>query len=289
MPTLAKVHEPRPATEAKGAQGPESAKSALPVLSQALVAECQSLAMTTAVVTSGANSLIDDGLWIGPSDLQPFVPRDLDRFRYIREQFLDSEDTPSGLASVEEFIGSAEEGSRLLDRYFAEADHLGPRRAGVLHFERLSRAWRQTCAVARDALDEVASAVGPVVPELHRQNDRILVGLLAGAGNGWRPCIDSQGRLIAPPLPQQRRWPRLAVFQDCQLVHPGGEYRAFVRDVSAGGLGLDRVSELKRGTGVIVIMESGRRFVGSVAWCEGSTAGIKFPAPLPASDPMLCS
>lgn len=136
-------------------------------------------------------------------------------------------------------------------------------------------------------LEEIDAIAGAALPEIYKQNSNVLKGLLAGARTGWRPCVDAAGRIVLPPLPQQRRWPRKAVLQSCILHHKGAQIPAYVRDVSAGGLGLDRVPRLPRGDALRVVLECGRTFTGSVAWSSGVSAGLKFVAPLMPTDPLL--
>jgi hypothetical protein len=62
---------------------------------------------------------------------------------------------------------------------------------------------------------------------------------------------------------------------------------AFVRDVSAGGLGLERVPQLVPDSIVFVELPSGRRFAGTVAWCDNAAAGIRLSKPLLPNDPLL--
>jgi len=82
------------------------------------------------------------------------------------------------------------------------------------------------------------------LPDLYTQNTRVISALLTGASNGLRPCLNGDGKLYVPPLPQRRRWPRRTVLQNCVIFSAGNLQSAFVRDASAGGLGLGRVSGL---------------------------------------------
>ncbi|MEE9589053.1 MAG: PilZ domain-containing protein, partial [Hyphomicrobiaceae bacterium] len=80
---------------------------------------------------------------------------------------------------------------------------------------------------------------------------------------------------------------RRTLCQPCIVTHNRKTSEAFVRDVSSGGLGLERVSQLVPDSIVFVELPSGRRFAGVVAWCDGSTAGIRFAKPLLPNDPLL--
>ena len=63
--------------------------------------------------------------------------------------------------------------------------------------------------------------------------------------------------------------------------------KAFVRDVSPGGFGLERVPQLLPKTLVLIELPSGRRFTGVVAWCDGRQAGVRFSRTLLPNDPLL--
>ena len=60
-----------------------------------------------------------------------------------------------------------------------------------------------------------------------------------------------------------------------------------MRDVSPGGFGLERVPRLVPKSLVLVELPSGRRFTGVVAWCNGTSAGVRFARTLLPNDPLL--
>jgi hypothetical protein len=61
----------------------------------------------------------------------------------------------------------------------------------------------------------------------------------------------------------------------------------FARDISAGGIGLERVASMLPGEQVLVTLENGRSFGGLVAWGTEDSAGIRFATQLSAVDPLL--
>jgi hypothetical protein len=71
------------------------------------------------------------------------------------------------------------------------------------------------------------------------------------------------------------------------LRHRGKNTPVIAKDISATGLGLDRIPELKLDELVQIEMTGGRRLMGMVVWIKGVTAGIRLGKPLPPNDPLL--
>ena len=72
---------------------------------------------------------------------------------------------------------------------------------------------------------------------------------------------------------------RRTVSQNGLMTVAGKSFRVFVRDVSAGGFGLEQVPILHAGTGAIVEISTGRRFSGTIAWYKLGRAGVRFTRP----------
>ena len=112
--------------------------------------------------------------------------------------------TRTPLAVIAEFFDDLAPARIALDQYFADANHIGAERASALHLLPLSNSWRRAC---EDALVGGATAARPPrtapVP-IHEQfqgPDRAA----AGCGDGGSPCIDADGQISTPDLPQRRR------------------------------------------------------------------------------------
>jgi hypothetical protein len=88
-------------------------------------------------------------------------------------------------------------------------------------------------------------------------------------------------------LPQRRHAARHSICQPCTITYHRTTAQAFVRDVSPGGFGLERVPQLDPKTLVLVELPSGRRFTGVVVWCNGTSAGVRFSRALLPNDPLL--
>lgn len=63
--------------------------------------------------------------------------------------------------------------------------------------------------------------------------------------------------------------------------------RAYVRDVSQVGIGLEQAGKLTEGWMATIVLSTGRRFSGAVVWSKSRRAGIRFTVPLTPNDPLL--
>ena len=256
-------------------------------LTEALVCETHSATLLTATLTSGINALADKTRRIGPTEIKAFAPGDLSRLATLQSLMLEANAGLEEPIFLGQFLDSTATGNELLTYYLRDAETLGASRAAVLHKTGLADAWREICHLAILAVRELDGLIAPDLPEIYVQNARVLTALLAGAKNGWRPCIDSHGQLHLPPLPQQRRWPRRALLQMCKVALRGVTVDAFVRDVSAGGLGLDQMPPVSRGDLMNIELVCGRTLKGIVAWSAGAKAGLRFTSELKPNDPLL--
>jgi hypothetical protein len=252
-----------------------------------LVSEVHGIAVDIAVVTTAANSLNDWRTQIDPSDCARFAPNS-GTLRALLP-VLDSHLTLNRKSSAQlvAFTAELDAARATLDAYLDDCDVISPERAGPVHGRLLRESWRALCHEAKRFIVELEGLCPADLPELYQQNTRVVSALLNGAGNGLRPCLDANGRLYVPPLPQRRRAPRRTVLQNCIVNGPKDIQSGFIRDVSAGGLGLGRVAGLRRGDRVRIDLINGRQLQGSVAWVTGSSAGVRFDVALEPSDNLI--
>ncbi len=71
-----------------------------------------------------------------------------------------------------------------------------------------------------------------------------------------------------PICPSGGATARRTICQPCTITYNRTTAQAFVRDVSPGGFGLERVPQLPPKSLVLVELPSGRRFTGVVVWCR---------------------
>lgn len=252
-----------------------------------VVADIQSLATSVAVITTAVNAMTDCHLRLSAGEISVHAP-DLPALRRLISAFdmevtADAPIVDQTLDLIEEIADALE----ALSHYLDDSAQLGPGRAASLHASRLARIWRPLSKRMAKVLQAWEPTHEGLIPELYQQNSRVLVGLLAGAAAGFKPCLDRHYRLHVPDLPQKRRWYRRSLLKDCRVLQGAHEQSAFVRDVSAGGLGLERVTGLERGMDVTVRVDGGRQFRGTVTWCSEGKAGIRFHRRLDARDPMI--
>lgn len=256
-------------------------------LAQGYSCELHIAVLATAVITSGVNALARPNSDVQPAMLRPYLETSRNHAGFLKLALLEILPNLTDMVASTEFYDAFSDARKITESYTAEAKSIGAARASAVYQRVLEDVWRDCCRSARFALDEFEQLFGPDLPPLYMQNHKVLKGLLGGAANGLSPCFDENQQLYAPPLPQQRRWPRRALLQDCVLSFDDMTYRSYARDASAGGLGLDRVPPMRLGQPVDVKLENGRTLSGTIVWSIGTSAGIKFAAPLPTNDPLL--
>lgn len=267
--------------------GPISASEVGNRLYEHLISEAHAAAVSIAVVTTAANALNDWRTVVRPADIARFAP-DSVALRallpvLITHDALD-EDLIRDLAL---FLDEMEFAGLGLEAFLDDCEEISAPRAATVHARLVQVSWRTLSQEAKTLIIALERAAVAPLPELHGQNARIISALLSGAANGLKPCLDDAGRLYVPPLPQRRRAPRRAVLQNCLVHGPHFTQTGFVRDASAGGLGLGRISGLKRGDRIRVDFASGRQFHGAVAWVTGSAAGMRFDVALAPTDSLI--
>lgn len=176
---------------------------------------------------------------------------------------------------------------RTIGQYFADVRLIGLNRAAVLHQFRLAKAWRSACHSGVDAIGALNAEFDESLPGLYALNVGVLTRLLKAAAAGEAPLLRDNGQIYFPELPQRRRSTRQILNQAVMLQHQGVTTRAFARDVSHGGLGLDHTPKLEPGHIAVVELSSGRRLTGSIIWYNHGRAGLKFDRPLTPNDVLL--
>jgi hypothetical protein len=253
-----------------------------------LTSEAHAVAVEVAVITTAANALNDWRTPIAPGDVARFAPQTATLRALLL--VLDNNHLIDDRASGEllTFIAEVDAARAALDAYLDDCETISADRAGLVHARLLRTSWRTLALDARRHIINLESAWPIPLSELYSQNTRIVSALLSGAGNGLKPCLDEGGRLYVPPLPQRRRAPRRSVLQNCVVHGPAQHVQTgFIRDASVGGLGLGRVSGLRRGDHVRVDLANGRQLHGSIAWVTGSSAGLRFDITLEPSDSLI--
>lgn len=256
-------------------------------LFEALVCEVHGAALQTAVVASIANGISRGTTFHTFAAVEPFLPAGTATFRNLTAHMPAAGLDPGALPSTSDYMIGLPAGRRSVDTYYYDVRDIGPARAAILHQRPLSTAWRDLSDQAEEAVDELDLLSHRLLPVTYAENARILSRLLTEVRNGGTPCLDAFGRISPPSMPQQRRSPRRLLCQECHLRAGGREIKAFAKDVSAGGFGLERTPQLERGEPVILELSSGRVFHGTIAWSSGEASGVRLAAQLAYNDPLL--
>lgn len=261
---------------------PESSMSVL----EALVCETHAAALLTATIASAVNAFRRDHSERTEGALKPYIPREPVLISVLRNGMLETNLDEDTVAVISDFFDDLAPARIALDQYFADANHIGVDRASALHQLPLSNVWRRACENALVAVRQLHGHLGQL-PAQYSSNSKVLIELLQNVAQGGSPCIDDEGNLQLPELPQRRKSARRTLCQPCTITHDGITSEAFVRDVSPGGFGLERVPPLQPKSLVFIELPSGRRFTGVVAWRNEHAAGIRFSRTLLPNDPLL--
>jgi hypothetical protein len=253
---------------------------------EALVCETHSAGLLTGTIASVVNAFKRKDSVRNEAQIKPYIPREPAIIAVLRNGMLETDLDENTLASIAEFFDDLGPARLALDQYFADANHIGVDRASALHLLGLSTSWRQACERALAAVRQLHRHLG-TLPAQYTINSKVLIKLLQDAIGGGSPCIDENGRIAPPDLPQRRRNARRSICQPCTLTHNRKTTQAFVRDVSPGGFGLERVPQMLAKSLVLIELPNGRRFTGVVAWCDGNAAGVRFSRTLLPNDPLL--
>lgn len=256
-------------------------------LIETIICTLDRLAADAATVTSGVNTLQNPVGALKPGEIQKFLPTVDQKLANLMAALDDGEDLTALICSTEGFVSVLEDGCRTVQDFVREEPVLGRERVRILYGDRLARTWQHACRMAVDLMNSTNADMRFILPLTYRQNAAVLTSLLSGAANGLCPCLDETRHLYLPQLPQQRRWPRRSVLQNCTVECKGQIYDAFIHDASAGGLGLGKLPKLPRNTPLRVTTESGRKFDCVVAWANDGRVGVKFPTLLAQNDPLI--
>ena len=254
---------------------------------EALVCDTHTAALLTAVMTSIVNVLRRTGATRTQVEIERYAPQDPTLVLAFRRWASEADLSSSAVSAVVAYFAGLEPARRQLQRYFTDANTIGPDRATALHQFALASAWRGACHSAIAAVSLLDSESERRLPEFYNLNAAMLVDVLRAAASGQSPCVDATGQPQLPELPQRRRSSRRTVSQTGLMTVAGKSFRVFVRDVSGGGFGLEQVPILRSGTDTIIEISTGRRFSGTIVWYRLGRAGVRFTRPLTPNDPLL--
>ncbi|MCB1520586.1 MAG: PilZ domain-containing protein [Hyphomicrobiaceae bacterium] len=257
------------------------------LLIRALVHEVQTAALLTAGAASAINAAEMPFVGRAFSEAKSAIVDFPARIDDWPQRILDEEISRDSFENIAVFYAAFNNAKSRLLAFEREADKIGLGRAMTLHIGPLSTAWRLASRHATIAIEELTTETAHILPDAYHANLRLLVNLLGQVDKGHWPCLKSDGTFHLPRLPERRRAPRRSMLQTADVRVGGTEFTAFVQDVSAGGFGLTRMPSVSVGAAMFVTLHSGRSFSGRVAWCEGSSVGMRFDRQLMPTDPLL--
>lgn len=254
-----------------------------------LVGELHLAAMQVAVVTSGVNALSEGVRLKNPlalQDLGPQVPSSekITLPRHCREELGIAF---KSLAAVRDFFGELKTAQQDVEQFCADADEFGTEEAAFLDLPGVTDRWRCLSLRALTAVVSVEKDVARCLPGRYSHNTPLLKKLLRSVIEGGRPCVDDKATVKLPDLPQRRASVRPNVHLPCVLEYHGRTFQAAAKDISTGGVGLERAPALVPQTVVLMEFESGHCIAGLVVWSKGTRAGVKFDLPLKPNHPLL--
>lgn len=256
-------------------------------LVEKLVSETHSTALLTAAVTSIVNAFRQTGPASHPADLRTYLPQPQGMLIGLQLTARDAQLSVPAHNAILGFFEHLRPCLEEIDSYLSDAESLGVERAAAIHQFSLASTWRLVCHSAADAVQELTIETEDRLPDLYGLSAGILHRLLSAAARGQSPCLSPEGKAYLPALPQRRRGARCIIHQPATIKTSTTSGRLFVRDVSQGGLGLERVRRIKEGDAATIVLSTGRSFQGTIVWRKGDRAGMRFSVPLSPSDPML--
>lgn len=255
-------------------------------LLEAIVCETQTEALHTVVVASGINALRLKSRIKNPQSLKNFLPRESAVVGELLRSHEEAGLSASVMLQLREMFGALAAARGGAERFFAGAGQDGEH-AATIDPAAVAAQWSRLCEQIVTTLRALEAESTSRVPDYYLENSSTLVKMLMSVAGGAQPCIDAAGDVVLPDLPQRRRAARQSLLQQVTLRHRGKSSAVIAKDISATGLGLDRVPELKLQELVQIELTGGRRLIGMVVWIRGSSAGIRLGKPLPPNDPLL--
>lgn len=254
-----------------------------------LIGELHLAALQVAAVTSGVNALSAGVQLKNPLALQDLGPQmpSADKIAFPRPCREQIGVAYKCIAAVQEFFGELKAAQKAVEAFCADAKQFGTEEAGFLDLAGVADTWRCLSLRALTAVVALEGDVARCLPARYSRNTPVLKKLLRSVVEGGQPCVDGEGTVKLPDLPQRRAAMRPNVHLPCVLEHHGRTFQAMVKDISTGGVGLEQAPTLAPQTVVLIELEGGHCFAGLVVWSKGALAGVKFDVPLKPNHPLL--
>ncbi|MFA7306081.1 MAG: PilZ domain-containing protein [Hyphomicrobium sp.] len=153
--------------------------------------------------------------------------------------------------------------------------------------EQIAVVWRKLAEDCREAALEMEPETRWRLNGAYTGNALVLSKFLKEAMSGLQTCVNQQGEVALPILPQRRQIPRFITLQSCKIFSQAGAIAAFARDTSRNDLSVDCDRDFRLKEAVVVTLRNGRKLPGLIVWSKDGKSGIRFDSPLPDDDPLI--
>jgi len=153
--------------------------------------------------------------------------------------------------------------------------------------EQIAAVWRKLAEDSRDAVLDLEPEARWRLNGVFTGNALVLSKFLKEVGSGSRACVNQQGEVALPLLPQRRKLPRYALAQSCKIFFNDSISTGITRDISKIGLtfSCDRDFALK--DEVTAVLRNGRKIPGIIVWSKSGKTCLRFQASLKDDDPLI--
>lgn len=150
--------------------------------------------------------------------------------------------------------------------------------SGPVSMETLAEAWQAAAMQAIGVLTSLGFLDKPALQGLNSRDAAApsrLVEMLWSVTLGRTPCVRIDGAVIIPGWIERRTHLRREINAPATLHANGHDQHVLVRDLSAGGIGLEGGGSLQPGDPVSVSIGNGVSFEGKTVWNRDGRVGVK--------------
>lgn len=154
---------------------------------------------------------------------------------------------------------------------------------GPVNLETLSEAWQAAAMQAIGTLTTVGYLdKSSALNADGRDNSAVLrlVEMLWGVSLGRSPCVRIDGHIIIPGWVERRTHLRREINAPATLTVDGMTQHVTIRDISAGGIGVEGDTTVAPGDQVNVALGSGVCFEGIAMWNRDGRIGVRLSKPI---------
>jgi len=281
-----KVAVPDRAQEISGAADTANGLDAVGLL-EAIVCETHTAALHTMVIAGSMNAFRTRDLVKAPATLRNFLPEKSAMIDGLLRSHEEAGLKVNVVKALRDFFAEVSALRGEAERFLADAGKPGADPSTNSVYAAIRADWVRLSEHAIDTLVLLDTAMKGRVPNYYAENSATLLKLLKQTAGGHHPCFDDSGHISLPDLPQRRRAARRSLLQQCTLRYRGKSAPVIAKDISATGLGLERIPDLKASEVVQIELTGGRKLMGLVMWVRGTSAGIRLGRALLPNDPLL--